>query len=221
MKFKALDLFCGGGGASRGLADAGFTVEGIDQVFQPDYPFKFKKMDVFHLELDYFFHFDFIWASPPCQAYSKGGNENSRKKYPRLIEPTRSLLKLSRLPYCIENVVGAPLENPIMLCGEMFGLKVLRHRLFEISFPIEQPPHPKHKGTASNGDYYGVYNGGRCGCFGNNEKRKSLKVGTLKQWQAAMGLKISKYPLTQAIPPAYAEFIGKKAISYLEEKHNG
>jgi site-specific DNA-cytosine methylase len=52
---RALDLFCCAGGASMGLARAGFIVTGVDVEEQSEYP------------LD---GFDFIWASPPCQAFT-------------------------------------------------------------------------------------------------------------------------------------------------------
>lgn len=212
---KILDLFCGAGGASVGLHKAGFEVVGLDINPQPNYPFEFIQADALEIGLD---GYDAYWASPPCQAYSSGGTIESRKRHPRLIEPIRMRMVSTHKPYIIENVVGAPLHNPIMLCGVMFGLKVIRHRLFESSFTIQQPPHPKHIGSVSNGDYFGVYSGGRCGCFGNNEKRRKLKIGTLEEWQHAMGIDwMTKKELTQAVPPAYSEYIGK----WLLQKRKG
>jgi DNA (cytosine-5)-methyltransferase 1 len=82
-----------------------------------------------------------IHASPPCQAHSTLGSLWKDREHPDLVAPTRELLKASGLPYVIENVVGAPLENPVMLCGSTFGLgangrQLRRHRLFESNVPI-------------------------------------------------------------------------------------
>ena len=119
MRPRALDLFCGGGGTSYGLALAGYEVTGVDTMPQPRYPFRFIRADALEFPLD---GFDLICASPPCQAYTAArhirGNE-----HPRLIGPIRERLAASGIPWVLENVPGAPLINPVMLCGGMFGLK--------------------------------------------------------------------------------------------------
>ena len=143
MTARALDLFCGGGGVSYGLALAGYEVVGVDLVHQKRYPFEFRQADALTYPLD---GFDLICASPPCQAYTSARHIRGRE-HPRLIEAVRDWLASSGIPYIIENVVGAPLINPVMLCGGMFGLKVWRHRLFEASFPVSQPAHPAHNGS--------------------------------------------------------------------------
>ncbi len=137
-RLKALDLFCCGGGASAGLVAAGFDVVGVDLEPQPDYPYEFVQGDALAFPTD---GFDFVWASPPCQGFTAYKRRKGHvKPRPNLIPATRAKLKASRLPYVIENVVGAPLDNPIMLCGSSFGLDVRRHRLFETSYPVAPPP---------------------------------------------------------------------------------
>lgn len=129
-----------------GYAQAGYEVIGVDIRPQPKYPFRFIEGDALEvlqnerlLEV-----ISAIHASPPCQAYTRArklqGNE-----HPELIAPTREALKRIGKPYVIENVPGAPLENPVLLCGTMFGLPLYRHRLFETNFPIVQPLHPQHQ----------------------------------------------------------------------------
>lgn len=97
--------------------------------------------------------FDAIHASPPCQRYCAPSQYNgNRDTYPDFVGPIRAALEASGKPYVIENTPGAPLRNPTILCGTMFGLRVYRHRLFESNVPLAAPDHPKHKARcARNG----------------------------------------------------------------------
>lgn len=127
-KPRLLDLFCCAGGAGVGYSRAGFEVVGVDNKPQPDYPFSFIQADALKLDPKFVTSFDAIHASPPCQSYSdlakRNGNGN---EWPRLIEPVRKILTKTGLPYVIENVDGAPLLHPVILCGTMFPrLRVLR-----------------------------------------------------------------------------------------------
>lgn len=203
---RALDLFCGAGGAARGLQMAGFHVTGVDIAPQPRYAGDvFIQADALTFPLE---GYDLIWASPPCQAYSTLNNAN-RRDYPDLIEPVRSRLAGAGVPYIIENVVGAPLLNPIMLCGSMFGLKVIRHRLFESNLLLFGQPHKCHSLPSSR----------RIEAFDHSSVWRVYghEVGTVDQWSRAMGIEWmgSKYELAQAIPPAYSEFLGRQVIEQL------
>lgn len=204
---KALDLFCGAGGASMGLHLAGYDVVGIDIVDQPSYPFKFIKTDAMLVEGRAMTRvFDLIWASPPCQAYTQSakGRRNQGYEYPDLVEPTRKILQDSGLPYIIENTPGAPLIDPVMLCGTMFDdLKVFRHRIFESNFPLQVPMTCQHKGHEAkkrrndNGDFFTV---------------AGHWVGTREEWGDAVGIDWmrSKDELAEAIPPDYSWFLAKQ-----------
>lgn len=221
---RALDLFCGGGGASMGLYRAGFEVTGVDIEPQPHYPFRFIRADALMppLRID---DFDLIWASPPCQASSilRQLPWLKDKAYPQLIPQTRELLMRSGRPYVIENVPGAPMAG-FTLCGRNFGLPCFRHRVFETSFFAFSPPHAKHRETIGRGR---VLNDRGKGSLNASSARGSWgKGGVITvaghqfkkcDGQRALGIDwMTRAEMAQAIPPAYAEFIGLAARRYLE-----
>lgn len=201
-----LDLFCGAGGASVGYARAGFDVVGVDLAPQPDYPFEFVQADAL-LTRPYFEQFDLIHASPPCQRYAaitKGTNSRLRETYADLFGPTRELLAGFGKPYVIENPAARP---DIVLCGEMFGLRVIRHRRFELGgWGAEAPEHKPHRGRVA-GMRHGVwYEGPYFAVYGNGGGK-----GTVPQWQNAMGIDWTdnRKSIAEAIPPSYTEYVGR------------
>ena len=207
---KAVDLFCGAGGAAQGLKNAGFSkIVGIDIEYQPEYPFEFIHSDVFNVELDFFKDFDFVWSSPPCQAYTFA-TEKSRnlgKVYPDLVKLTRQLLLKINKPFVIENVPSAPIRQDLLLCGEMFGLRIIRHRIFEINgFNIIQPLHPQHKGSVKDEYYVTVAGHGGDG------------IASLSEWQCAIDINwiFDKKMLAEAVPPAYSEYIGYFVLNNMD-----
>lgn len=204
----ALDLFCKAGGAAMGLFRAGFDVIGVDIERQPRYPFPFVQADALNPPFD-LATFDFIWASPVCKGYSITAKLTPGKKHPMLIEPTRAMLKASGVPYVIENVVGAPLIDPMMLCGTQFGLRVFRHRLFECSFFALEPSHFPHRGTTNSSRTYSTFaTGADMICLaGHNFRRVDGALAMGIDWP------MTRDELANAIPPAFAEFIGQAALT--------
>lgn len=203
---KVLDLFCGAGGAAMGLSRAGFAdITGVDIKPQPHYPFRFIQADAMTFDLA---GYDFIWASPPCQAYAITNNIWKKSgTYPDLVAPIRERLTATGLPFIIENVPGAPLREAITLCGEMFGLRVIRHRLFESHPFLMGRQHQRHTARASygrtpkNGEHFTI-----SGHFGDVEGGKR-----------AMGIDwMTRDELSQAIPPAYSEFLGRQVLTQLK-----
>lgn len=205
MKPKLLDLFCCQGGATKGLQKAGFYVVGVDINPQPRYcGDEFIQADAMEVSLD---GFDAYWASPPCQCYTMAGQQwrGEGREYPDLVAPTRDRLKETGKPYIIENVIGAPLIDPIMLNGGMFGMNLRRRRLFECSFenpvfllPSEPPSNfrmsrkpRKHDPVVPVGHFSGV-----------DRAKKVMGIDWMDQ-----------YGLTQAIPPAYSEFLGRQMLA--------
>ena len=208
QKPRALDLFCCAGGAGMGLHRAGFEVVGVDIVPQPRYPFEFHQADALTYPLE---SFDFVWASPPCQVHSITASLHRHRvrKHLDLIAPVRARLAASGAPYVIENVMGAPLLNPIMLCGTMFGLRVYRHRLFETSFFLLAPPHGKHT-QGSTGSHRGYSRDNPMVCVAGHNFKK-------EEGEEAMGIDwmTNRAQLAQAIPPAYSEFLGRAALAHM------
>lgn len=212
---RVLDLYCGAGGAAVGMARAGADyILGLDIENQLEYPFWFQQVNINKLsDLDVFGDFDFIWASPPCQAYTYAAARwrNTGKTWPDLVGHTRKLLDASGSPYVIENTAGAPIRHDLMLCGEMFGLKVIRHRYFEIKgFNAAQPKHIKHRGMVKDGFYVTVAGNGGDYAGHNFCTLNDLPGATqLETWQYAMGIDWmqNKKSLREAVPPAYVAYI--------------
>lgn len=195
---RFLDLFCGAGGAAKGLQQAGHYVVGVDIAPQPNYcGDEFIQADALTFDLD---GFECFWASPPCQCYcwSTSHLRKNGKTYPDLIAPIRGRLIETKKTYVIENVVGAPLIKPIFLEGTMFGLGVIRRRLFESNVKIPQPEYVKRRGTVKDGTYCSVAGNG-----GDGSNR-------FEDWKKAMDINwMTKTELRQAVPPAYAAYIGR------------
>ena len=205
-------------------------IVGIDIRDMPDYPFEFVQADIFKMGYINYNYFDFIWASPPCQAWCDA--THNKKNHPKLIKPIRKLLLETNRPFVIENVQLAPIRQDLMLCGTMFDLKVFRHRYFEIhGFKVYQPKHFKHKNIIGKG-YYTVVSGGfhRKPQKQGRKEKFNLNYGDYESWSKAMGIDwikldytdkksrksydsksgptlCSKHPLAEAIPPSYSKFI--------------
>jgi DNA (cytosine-5)-methyltransferase 1 len=194
---RALDLFCGAGGASMGLHRAGFDVTGVDLSPQRRYPFRFVHADALTVPLD---GYDLIWASPPCQHYSKATRPWRRARHIDAVARVRTRLADSGAAWVIENVPGAPLHPCVILCGSMFGLGVRRHRLFETNFlPLQLVPPCNHRerAVAVNGHAGGI-------------SRRDGRNSTTAERRTAMGIDwMASEELSQAIPPAYSEFLAR------------
>lgn len=217
-----LDLYCGAGGAAVGYARAGFDVVGVDIVPQPNYPFEFIEGDA----IEYLIHggvADAIHASPPCQRHSvmSGCRPGLADTYPDLIDTTRDHLQTTGLPWVIENVEGARpfMRNPITLCGHMFGLKLYRHRLFELSeyswatgssdmaHPPHQPEHPRHIVPVAPAGHYKP----------GHIITVTGHTSPIHLAREAMGIDwMNRAELGEAIPPAYTEYVGARLLQQIE-----
>lgn len=213
MRPRIADLYCGAGGAGKGLHDAGFEVVGFDNRPQPRYPFEFHEADALTVDLT---EFDAVWASPPCQYYSRLRYLPwlKDKEYWQSIPPTRDFLMSSGLPYIIENVDDAKWDmfESIMLCGKMFGLHLFRHRRFEMNVFCLIPPHEKHSEIIAAGR--ATLSARRHGL--NGWGGPAGHQGGVQRHREQLGIDwMTGNELAQAIPPAYSRFLGERLITYM------
>ena len=209
MTPRLLDLFCGPGGAGVGYHRAGFEVTGVDVVDQPNYPFAFIRADAMAIDWR---GFDVVHASPPCQAWSPMAHLTGRT-YPDLIAATRARLQAAGVPYIIENVPGAPLLEPVLLCGEAFGLEVIRHRCFELNWWTLMPPCSHVRGGTTTGRYVAFRHGTRY----HEKGRKTPPRRSEAEFQAAIACPwMTAREARQAVPPAYTEWLGRRLLEHLE-----
>ena len=218
---RLLDLFCGAGGAAMGYHRAGFEVVGVDIHPQPHYPFEFIQDDALDLMREWLrpdkehVVFDAIHASPPCQHYSTATRDASR--HPDLYGPTRELLLQTDLPFVIENVISAPYDHGIVLCGSMFGLEadgewLQRHRNFETSWFMFQPP------CAHRADRRPVTITGQAYVSETREYSHSRQT-TFPIAQRLMDIDwMTRDEMKEAIPPAYTEWIGRHLLQVIERE---
>lgn len=208
-----------------GYHQAGWDVIGVDLLPRPNYPFPFLQADLLSLDLNtlaQYVHADLLHGSPPCQKHTtltKGNALRAKpigKQHPDLIAPTRESFLRTGLPWVIENVPKAPIRSDIILCGEMFGLKVIRHRHFELyGWEAPQPKHKTHRGRVAGWRHGEKYEGYYVAVYGQGGGK-----GSVEEWQAAMdiGWTPDRVELAEAIPPAYTRYLGSHAIGDLIEK---
>ena len=214
-----------------GYHRAGFDVFGVDLRRNLQNPFPYFVGDALAYLDSHGQEFDAVHASPPCQAHSILKNRHRddfdsmlfpMTAHPDLVPATRAALIAAGLPYIIENVPGAPLLDPVILCGSMFGLgavcedgwrQLKRHRLFESNVPLI-PPGP----CVHVGDTVGVYGNGGGGLRAATRGYKA----TQQEGNAALGTGwMSVYGMSQAIPPAYTEWLGAQLLDHLAGKAPG
>lgn len=117
------------------------------------------------------------------------------------------------IPSVIENVPNAPIRPDIVLRGDMFGLRVLRKRHFEIyNWFFMSAPLGKVYGSVKNGDYAQVFGNGQLKASGGLRfKIPGKKVNEV--WSNAMGIDwMTNLELAEAIPPAYTRYIGREFL---------
>jgi C-5 cytosine-specific DNA methylase len=224
VKPRLLDLFCGAGGAAMGYHRAGFDVVGVDSAFQIRYPFEFHMGDALEIlrcladggwpwpKLNPI-PFDAIHASPPCQDHSPLRSLAGHHGTGWMLDATLERLAEQPAVWVVENVSAAHNRADILLCGEMFDLRTVRHRRFTIdprfAALLAVPPHPRHRRrTRTKNRISALAEGHNLSITGD----VGVHAGPL-----CMGIDwMNGEELSQAIPPAYTEYIGRQLIAHLE-----
>ena len=221
-----LDLFCCAGGAGKGYHDAGFQVIGVDIDPQPRYPYEFFQCDAIEFAREFGSLFDVVHASPPCQTFSRTKTLHDNE-HPDLVEDTRLALQASGRPYVIENVVGAPLLDPIKLSGQHFNmttedvdgvpLKLVRHRLFESNIDLAAPDEFHANRDIQTASIYGA-GGGWTPKHRDNPDRRGGYIPHTDVVKRLLGIDwMNKHELSQSIPPTFTEFIGRQLLAHVSE----
>ena len=215
---RALDLFCGGGGAALGMIRAGFEVVGVDHNprHRRVYPGEFIEADALAPPVD-LHDFDLVWASPPCQRWSVSTSGHAALRHPDLIGPVRALL--APHPFTvIENVPRAPIRADVVLTGPTVGLpRIQRRRHFELSWWPGLLPSLLHvprwmwaagkaitvtTSLCATSHYYPRKRAGLPGRVPVAEARAAMGIDT----------PMTSRQVGEAVPPAYAELIARRAL---------
>ncbi|KKK62187.1 hypothetical protein LCGC14_3006860, partial [marine sediment metagenome] len=148
---------------------------------------------------------------PPCHRWAN--RHAGRDEYADLLTPARSRLEATGRPWIIENVPGAPLRADFRITGDMVGLPLIkRARWFETNWydsiamvarvPVDGPviTVTGHGTTSGNRETWG----------------RNIRVAEMR---AAMGIDwMNRDELSQAIPPAYSEYIGTQLLRALADR---
>lgn len=211
-----LDLFCGAGGSAFGYYLAGFEVTGVDNVAQPNYPFKFELADALTFPLG---GFDVITASPPCHDHSTVTGRDRKTKGPKgtghMLAAILERVREHGAPWCVENIdrnaIWPAGVTTVRLCGSSFGLDVRRHRRFANDCGLTAPPcdHAWQTPRFRTLDYHDWERGKRACVVGVHGKLNYAGERELRE--RAMGIDwMTVAELSQAIPPRYTEHLGRQ-----------
>lgn len=227
MKPIMLDLYCKAGGSARGYQEAGFYVIGVDHEPQPNYAgdefFQADALEVLERRQIHYWAFESfagISASPPCQAFTVWRNAGNVGDHADLVSETRQLLKATGLPYVIENVVGAPLQDPALICGSMFEppMDIRRHRLFETNWELQPPMWPCRHKMQGGPRFPGGRSKERTGSS-RGLVRATMEIGSwdipLEDQKRAMGIDwdVTLPELSNAVPPSYTRHVGEQLMA--------
>lgn len=191
----------------------------------PGYPgVAFVKGDALDVLDRYRDRVDAVHTSPPCQKWSHGNAANDTTGYVDLLTPHRAALKETGLPYVIENGTRAPLVDPLILCGSMFGmtatdddgttLHLRRHRGFESNVLLVPPRPCSHPRGVQ---WAGSYGGARRDKHEARHVRKGGYVPPVHVLRLLMQMGwADEHGLFQAIPPTYTRWIGEQLRAHLE-----
>ena len=179
------------------IADANILEEGKDW----DIPFK----DDITFDLGVFHPVCSKWASTTSISGDPDDHTN-------MIPSARSIADRYCDHYVIENVPRAPLEDPTVLDGRMFGLPIKYERAFETSFDVPQPPrYQRFWGKDGENDT------AETSSFFFTERSR-------RWWASVKGVPPRKYPkqhlAKNTIPGAYIHHVCRAWLRVFEEDND-
>lgn len=159
-----------------------------------------------------------------CQTFSRTKTLHDND-HPDLVAETRDALTATGKPWVIENVVGAPLVDPLRLCGTEFGmvapdvdgvpLKLVRHRLFESNAPLMGAGGCRHDHSIQTASIYGA-GGGWTPRHRDNPERRGGYIPHISVIKELLGIDwMTKHELSQSIPPIFTEHVGRQLIDHI------
>jgi len=208
-QFKLLDLYCGEGLAAWGYWLSGrfshITGVDLDQKMSTKYSFDFVHGDALKLDYDFLSQFDFIHASPPCQAYSKATPRHLLANHMRLIAATHLMLYASGKPYVIENVEGSgqELKPNLVMDGQTVGLPIERRRYFYVS-TLDKPCRMISSRASNNVRVHG----------GSLNRAQLVEAFGLDVINEQRRRNLTMHGIEQGVPPAFTKWIAEQVLPH-------
>lgn len=146
---------------------------------------------------------DLAVAHPSCAPWADtthitGNKDDHENQIPRARELCRSIGD----HYVIENKPAAPLRDPVVLNGRMFGLPIAYDRAFETSFHVPTPPRERVLGEKTVTPYF-------------------YSDRTVEWWHGVKGLR-HRYPkehaAKNALPLAYVDHLCRAWLEATNER---
>ena len=247
----SLQAFCGAGGSSEGCRRAGGASVGADLYEQPDYVRRFgsEAFDIgdcvdwsFLARLKARHRAKVLIGGPPCKFYSQLRRKGEATQPPLISQFRAACVGLfSDDAWAIENVMGASRymsEGAAEIDGALFGLRVLRSRLYESNFGVHvdeclAAPARRLRDRCCLGsrrrfrafDEFGRPEKRSC-CGGNIFSvvgRRPFRC-TFEECASAMGFDYGHCDyerMAQAVPPQYGQLVFAQACGRLAQKQFG
>lgn len=157
--------------------------------------------------------FDLGIFHPVCSKWSSTTSiSGDPDDHVNMIPSARSIGNQYCEDYVIENVPRAPLEDPTVLDGRMFGLPIKYERAFETTFRVPQPPqYDRFWGKDGKSDT------AETSSFFFTERSR-------KWWASVKGVPPGKYPkqhlAKNTIPGAYIHHVCRAWLQVFEQNNN-
>lgn len=149
--------------------------------------------------------FDLGLFHPPCQKWAVGSHiHGTSDDHENLLPVAREIAEQHCDEWIIENVPQAPLNDPVMLNGGMFGSPLHYERAFETSYHVNQPRNQSRLGDS--------------GEFDDHHDTGGFQGG-IEMWKSAKGYSgdyRARNFKRAAIPRAYIDYLVRPLLESRE-----